>query len=462
MEHPDVWHGPQGSHHSGQFLERKREEIPRPIPFPAHLNGSIGNHQYHYQPPSSEHVLHIPSRQNFPNSLAEGDFVPDQTRPNSYLQASFGTYPEVPPTSLRHQPQPPYGGRWSQSSQTENPLVATLTSEKSLFVNSTPRPYLSPTSLPIAVPQMSKGKGVPFQRIYAPALQEYDISERDFVIFIDTLNMVSAASPPFKVLDLAGGVIGMVPHHWAQLASNAMKLAAMGGTAIVSKSRTDAFLSDANQTLFGPRRLRARLITTVALLATIRFPQEKTVALPLNANVPLDQQPSFHTRLLHGLRGYVSDTVLTSLPPLHGDNNILDKMSAGQVARDMKKIDKKIMKESEKQMKRNNKKQDTRHAMGGLETDGVDQECIRSKSLERKIEKVHKEAKKKMDSGKYPAAQIEEEKTEAVSMLLKKREHDAHPRNHHHDKHAKKGIDDKFVEKLLWIFIDNASGDPEL
>jgi hypothetical protein len=44
------------------------------------------------------------------------------------------------------------------------------------------------------------------------------ISMEEFVEFIDNLNIVSTGSPPLKVIDAVGGMLGMVPHHWFALA----------------------------------------------------------------------------------------------------------------------------------------------------------------------------------------------------------------------------------------------------
>lgn len=361
---------------------------------------------------------------------------------------------------------------------TPNPLSNMHAPREHSNGTSSINPTYSPkTSLPIAIPQMSKGKGVPFQRLYAPALREYGSSEEEFITFIDTLNVVSAASPPFKVLDLAGGIVGMVPHHWAVAASNAMRLAAMGGTAIVSKSRTDTFLSESNRNLFGPRKLRVRLITTEALLVTINFPRERRMILPLDVNLPLTQQPSFHVRLLQGLQGYVSDTTPTNLPARIADVNFLDKLSADQVTRDIKKIDQKLIKESEKQMKHKDKKKnkdthETASPIDGMDTDDIATKHARSRSLEKKmqkvehdIDKINQSADKKLDAAKVSVAQIEAERAESLVSVLKKKEkllekeakmqQKAEERGRHKEKDKKKSAEDKFAEKLLWVFIDS-------
>ncbi|KAK5996301.1 hypothetical protein PT974_03056 [Cladobotryum mycophilum] len=335
-----------------------------------------------------------------------------------------------------------------------------------------PPSYSSSKTVPIAIPQMSKGRGVPFMRIHAPMLQQYGIQEREFIDFIDQLNVVSAASPPFKVLDLAGGFIGMVPHHWAQLTSNVMKLAAMGGTAIVSKSRTDAFLSQVNKDLFGSRGLRVRLVTSAALIASIKFPTEKAMALPLMVDVPLHDQPNFHSRLLQGLQGYVSETIPTTLPPTTENHNVLDQMSASQVARDIRGIDKKLLKQSEKQMKKNKKRagSDKDEANSVSKPERSRSVERKMKKVERNIKKVNKEAAKGLESGKYSAVKVESERSEALMPLEKKMERLLEREaekvdkssSKNYGKQSKKNADEKLVEKLLWIFIDPVLDEPDV
>ncbi|KAJ9299592.1 hypothetical protein DTO217A2_8109 [Paecilomyces variotii] len=323
--------------------------------------------------------------------------------------------------------------------------------------------HVSSAMLPIAIPQMGKGRGAPFMRVNTPILQEYQISEQEFIGFIDTLNVVSAASPPLKVLDLAGGFIGMVPHHWAQLASNVIQLVAKGGTALVSKSRTDAFISQANAGLFGSRGLRVRLVTTEALLVSIGFPPQKLLALRLQPDIPLDQQPHFHDRLLLGLQGYVSHTFPTNLPPPAHADNVLDKLSADQVARDIRAMEKKMQKKDEKSMKKMRK-----HGSRDLSsTDGFEAETRfripRSKSLERQIkktehdiEKINKKASRDLRRGRSPSIRIQAEKAELVKRRDELLEMGSTDPSHdlQHDDDRRKEPDSKFVEKLLWVLID--------
>ncbi|KAM0247221.1 hypothetical protein ACHAQJ_009929 [Trichoderma viride] len=319
---------------------------------------------------------------------------------------------------------------------------------------------------------MTKGRGMPFMRLNSPVLQEHGISEPEFMEFIDKLNIVSAASPPFKVLDLAGGIIGMVPHHWAQLTSNLLKLTAMGGTAIVSKSRTDAFIQEANQRIFGPKGLRACLITTAALIPSIKFPAQKAITLPLTIDVPLEGQPSFHNRLLQGLTGYVSQTEVTRLPPKKEDISMIDQMSAKQVARDIERIDKQMLKDTEKRMKKLQNDHDPWKPSLEDETSGgtVSKPPVRSKSLDRKmrkvehdIEKVNRKASRKTKGTQHSSGRVEDKRQDALLILEHKRERllekeAKHTQKVSSKKHEKdsKSADEKMAEKLLWFYIEAA------
>ncbi|KAL6890871.1 hypothetical protein GGI43DRAFT_415003, partial [Trichoderma evansii] len=243
----------------------------------------------------------------------------------------------------------------------------------------------------------------------------------------------------------------------------------MGGTAIVSKSRTDAFMQEANELIFEPKGLKACLITTAALIPSIKFPAQKAITLPLTLDIPLENQPSFHNRLLEGLKGYVSQTEVTRLPPKKEDISVIDQMSAKQVARDIEKIDKQMLKDTEKRMKKLQKNHEPWKSSFEDETSGstVSKPPVRSRSLDRKmrkvehdIEKVNKKASKKMREGRHSGRE-EGKRQDALLTLENKRERlleketqqsqRISPKKYGKDS---KGADEKMAEKLLWIYIN--------
>lgn len=300
-------------------------------------------------------------------------------------------------------------------------------------------------------------------RVNAPVLQEYGMPEQEFVGFIDTLNVVSTASPPLKILDLAGGFVGLVPNHWAQLASGVIQLVAKGGTALMSKSRTDSFISQANRDIFGSRGLCVRLVTTEALLVSIGFPPQKVLSLRLQPDIPLEQQPNFHDRLLQGLEGYVSRILPTGIPPPAHAENLLDKMSADQVAREIRSMDRKMQKKDEKSMKKM-RKHDTRDLSPASGFDSATASTVpRSKSLERQIkkmehdiEKINKKISKDLRKGRSPSS-FEREGAELVrkrNKLLEKEPTGPSRRNKGSESLGSEPSG-KYAESLLWLLIDN-------
>ncbi|KAK7442473.1 hypothetical protein VKT23_016070 [Stygiomarasmius scandens] len=125
--------------------------------------------------------------------------------------------------------------------------------------------------LPLCLPQVSISARFDsaFARGYNNVLQDVEISEKMLLDFIDGLNLAIVASPPLRVVDVVGQIIGFVPFHWAMIAGIALQTAAQTGMRVLSKTLTDRYLRAANQRLFKPRGLSVRLCTTPAMLALI-------------------------------------------------------------------------------------------------------------------------------------------------------------------------------------------------
>ncbi|KAG8993111.1 hypothetical protein FRB94_011057 [Tulasnella sp. JGI-2019a] len=115
------------------------------------------------------------------------------------------------------------------------------------------------------VPQTGTGIDSPFARAYNAELESSGIQQTDWLKFCDGLNIAMTASPPLRVLDVAGKVIGFVPYHWAMIAGPVIQAGAAIGAHAVSKGLTDRYISMANKTYFAPRGLRVRLCKTDAM-----------------------------------------------------------------------------------------------------------------------------------------------------------------------------------------------------
>ncbi|KAJ7147158.1 hypothetical protein C8R43DRAFT_1012152 [Mycena crocata] len=130
-----------------------------------------------------------------------------------------------------------------------------------------PSPYdASGMPLPFCTPQIAMSFDSPFARGYSPILQSSaNISQEQLLGFLDGLNLAMTSSPPLRVVNLAGKVIGFVPYHWAMIAGALMQTAAQTGNHILSKTLTDRYLRAANLRLFKPRGLVVRLCTSAAM-----------------------------------------------------------------------------------------------------------------------------------------------------------------------------------------------------
>ncbi|KAF9067969.1 hypothetical protein BDP27DRAFT_1328068 [Rhodocollybia butyracea] len=142
------------------------------------------------------------------------------------------------------------------------------------------RTYITPASayteqaslpLPICIPQAGVNPKAEsgFCRGYPDALEIVGISQGVFLNFIDGLNMAISASPPLRVVDFAGKIIGLVPYHWAMIAGMVINISAGVAIHVLSKTLTDRYLRAANLKLFKPRGLSVRLCTTPAMLALV-------------------------------------------------------------------------------------------------------------------------------------------------------------------------------------------------
>ncbi|KAF4634708.1 hypothetical protein G7Y89_g3394 [Cudoniella acicularis] len=266
--------------------------------------------------------------------------------------------------------------------------------------NVSPRPStISPLKKPIAIPQIAKGLGQPFSRAWAPELQSHGITQDQFLQFIDGLNVISTANPPLQILNLAGGALGMVPHHWTKLAATAIQLSARVGTSIISKGRTEIYLRDANSLFFAPRGLKAQIASGDAVGRVLGIPADQPLLWQLRSET-LDM--STLERSLAVVRPYCS-LLNFNVPPPAQQTTLLAKMSAMQVERQRKKNEKKGLKHREKDLEKEEKRR-------------------------RKDEKRERE-------GKNPKKNKEE-----------KYAHKEEKRQEKEEKHAR---------KILWILIEN-------
>lgn len=211
----------------------------------------------------------------------------------------------------------------------------------------------------IAIPATSAELGSPFLRAYAPALNEFGITQDIFLDFLDHLNRVAVASPPMQVLGLAGNIVGMVPLHTAQIVGGAVNAAATLTTITMSKGRVEMLLRQANQDVFGPRGLCARIakLEAVAQLSNMPILDEEgnldknsSILLPLE-NIEDSHSVNAQHRRIEALSPWLSPLQIEALPVVQPPSNVFSKMHASVSERQRSKEERKLQKDRSKMHK---------------------------------------------------------------------------------------------------------------
>lgn len=346
-----------------------------------------------------------------------------------------------------------------------------ILSEALVFTRNIPLapPAIRKLESPIAIPQTAPGLGRSFLRAWAPVLQYHDIKVRDFVAFIDNLNVVSTASPPLQILDLAGGFMGMVPHHWAIVAGHAMQGTAKLGSAAVSMGRTELYMREMNATVFMPRGLKASLVSTNAMRAVLRIPVDRPILAPLTAET---MALSTVERVVIAVGPYNAVLDLNVPPPTEQVTK-LALLSAKQVAAQEKRMQKKDLKHREKALRKTEEKKEKENEKKEKENEKREKdERKAAKKEEERLEKEEEKTKRKERKAKN-GKELEEmhrkmqEKAEEKRRKMEKKEkkekkRDERHRNGKERTHSDSESDDekpskemKRVQKLVWIMIEN-------
>lgn len=319
------------------------------------------------------------------------------------------------------------------------------------FTQHLPPPSYCPSPLPtpVAVPQTIPGIGQPFARAWAPSLSGHSITVTDFVEFIDNLNVVKTANPPLQILDLVGGVLGMVPHHWFLLAGIGVQAVAKIGTAAVSKGRTELYMRKVNREYFEPRGLKVAIASRDAMATAMKLPEGAGMLAPLTTE---NENVSMMERRLEGLRPYMAELDF-DVPPPTQQTGILAKMSAGQVKRQVKKADKKAVKKRKdvfKEERKVSKDVDKLHREYEKEMKKLDKE--EEKEKRETAKEARKDGGKKAEKAERKLekelGKIEKERAKVERELEKKTGKET-------SKPQEKDKEVKQAKKVLWILIEN-------
>lgn len=256
-----------------------------------------------------------------------------QIQPSNIYMSSKGNNSPPPYHEATYQASQPAAPTPTLQAEDLNELSAALAWIR--LSPSPPQPYPRRLPQPIAIPQIAPRTLLsgpqPFTRAYAPLLAHYSISLETFVAFIDGLTLAQAPAPPLQAVQVVGMGLGVVPHHWAQLASAGVGLAAGVGTAAVSAARTKRYLAEANARFFQGRGLKVRIVGDEELWSQVLGMRGYEAAKGL-AEVDMGRSVLTVTeRRLEMLRGYVAQLTFDVPPPTQAEG-MLDRISAKQVA----------------------------------------------------------------------------------------------------------------------------------
>ncbi|CAK4033741.1 Hypothetical predicted protein [Lecanosticta acicola] len=361
----------------GQTQQQPRQ--PRRVPPPLPARSSSGEPQFSTSPP---------------NRWEKPGFKP----PPPYSEL-----PPTPPYSEHHDshlaappslsPQPPAGDPRYHSlspSQSEDALSNTSSPaanddeilQQALQFTRHPVSDYAKTARrlekPIAIPQVSKGVGMPFGRAYSDALSDYGISTQEFVELIESQHLRlhrTPQSPRRSWQRNRRGPRTQLPTHRSR---NSRLRQTRQGRNVHNPSK--ALLKNINDEFFLPRGLRVQLVKGKELKAHLGLPPETTFAAPFHPNV----QVSIHERRVAGVSEYTMP-LRWDVPDPTEATNTLDRMNASaqkrQLAKEALKAEENQAKHSKKLQKRpkNTDKQDS----------------TRDKQLEKLEEDISKETRKR-------------------------------------------------------------------
>lgn len=455
------------------------------------------SHRFHEATHVSGLIMNRASASNNPwLSPSQSESHSGCTTRQAYYHDGFGQRPvdpnhhAPPPTyedAVFRQPQlSPFDSRKPTNYQNTNAREAGITAvpaptassasgddilyEALEFTQQCQPPHISNGSLrlPVAVPQVIPGLGQPFARCYSDKLQEHGISAGDFVKFIDNLNVVSAGSPPLQIVDLAGGVVGMIPFHHAQLVSLGIQSVAKIGKAAVSKTRGCMFLSKANEEFFNPRGLKAELVTSDAL----KFKLKMDLCAPLRVTSERIDHLGMLERRAAALQGFAAPLTF-DVPPLDQQTNILNKMSAAQQKGVMAKQEKKFIKERSKHAEERSSQSSSDESDGGAGGKRQELEMRMQKQTERcqrKVEKINDAFDEKLARKPKDASKLERERSKEVQKVEKETRKEIEDlegklrkagrgrgkeKEKSHKQSKKSDKETKALNKIQWILVES-------
>lgn len=387
-------------------------------------------------------------------------------------------------------PEPQFWtGSWDQVSNTQPPEYSEYNSDPPTSNNgfenssaSTPPPIPSSThpnagqqpqqqmsvrsDRPVLVPQVATGKEMPFCRSYSNGLNRFGITQRQFVAFIDTLNMVYTPHVGADLLKNTWEVMKASDDQFTQTLGQGIFEILSNKLEGKIQKRIKAFIDFMNKNVFTPRGMNLSIISSKDLVTKLHLPSKDFLG-----PITRDQfYMSVNERRIDALKAYVHPLQFEVGPPSKETAPGANAVSSGTAKKKSEEDDlanqrRKMIEKFEKEEADMNKEQAK-----------LDKEKAKlssnMESYEKKLNKVNKKMGKKsdkmtdgsevgqtafQDKWNKKVSDIENKKTGAVKSHEKK-EHDFEK---HNEKRAKKeqkiaenDKERKLVQKLEWVFIE--------
>ncbi|GAW15624.1 hypothetical protein ANO14919_050410 [Xylariales sp. No.14919] len=189
---------------------------------------------------------------------------------------------------------------------------------------------------PVLIPRLDPGSVIPFARAWAPELTDHAVAKEDFVAFIDNLNIVITPNVAFRVLQVAGFAVGLVPYDIAEGVGGALEGIAIIGTAAMNYKRTKDYLSLMNEKYFHPRKLHVKIVGTKRLKKLFELDKKDPCLAPLTEDT---LELTSQERCLRYLSRY-SCELSFDVPSPSPATTTLAKITAWEIKHKVRKADK--------------------------------------------------------------------------------------------------------------------------
>ena len=324
----------------------------------------------------------------------------------------------------------------------------------------------------------------PFARAYSPALANLPdpISHDQFIDFIDGLNSAFISSPIFQMAHIVGGTLLGTQILPAQVVGGVFQVASVGMSAGVSMVRVRSYMKKANTTLFAPRNLIAKIMTTKKMMAEIHCnnvdakgklllpPLEELSDLTPETGAVIVRDPSVaaptpsvedpRVRRTRALEGYIAplEFEAAALP-----KGAYDKYGGAPLRWLNKRQDTKLNKAATKSSEKRLSKAPEAEA----EMEKSDQAI---QDIENKMIEVHHQSEAELAATPDDRYRIEARSEQEIAILEQAREVEIERRNKALALIYKKGDkklnklaknEEKVANRILWVVITKINGNAD-